>query len=125
MKRVLNIGQCGMDHASIRHVIESQFEAEVVAAHDAPSALDLLRSGAFDLVLVNRVLDADGTDGVEIVEQMKADPALSAIPVMLITNYLEHQERAVDAGAEPGFGKLGLDSPETRQRLEAFLCHKQ
>ncbi len=121
MKRVLNVGQCGMDHASIRHVIEGQFDAEVVAAHDATSALDQLRSAAYDLVLVNRVLDADGSDGVEIIEQMKAEPALSAIPVMLITNYLEHQERAVEAGAEPGFGKLQLDSPETRQRLEVYL----
>lgn len=121
MKRVLNVGQCGMDHASIQRTIEGHFDAEVIAAHGSHDALEQLRSAAFDLVLVNRVLDADGSDGVEIIEQMKADEALSAIPVMLVTNYLEHQERAVEAGAEPGFGKMQLGSDETRQRLQAFL----
>jgi len=80
-----------------------------------------LREGTFDLVLVNRVLDADGSDGVEIIEQMKSEPALESIPVMLVTNYLEHQERAVEAGAEPGFGKDELNGPDTRRRLESFL----
>ncbi len=110
-----------MDHASIQREIGRHFDAEVIAAHGSREALEQLRASAFDLVLVNRVLDADGSDGVEIIEQMKADDALSAIPVMLVTNYLEHQERAVEAGAEPGFGKMQLGSDETRQRLAAFL----
>ncbi len=121
MKRVLSVGQCGMDHAAIQRTIEGQFDAKVIAAHGSRDALEQLRSAAFDLVLVNRMIDADGSDGVEIIEQMQADEALSAIPVMLVTNYLEHQERAVEAGAEPGFGKMHLGSDETRQRLEAFL----
>jgi two-component system chemotaxis response regulator CheY len=121
MKRVLSIGQCAMDHGSIKHVIESQFDAQVSAAHDATDALSQLRAGDFQLVLVNRVFDADGSDGLRIVEQMKADPQLSGTPVMLVTNYPEYQDRAVAAGAEPGFGKSGLRSPETRERLAAFL----
>jgi CheY-like chemotaxis protein len=121
MKHVLNVGQCSFDHASICRVIQEHFEAEVVEAHSAQDALAHLRASRFDLVLINRVLDADGSDGVEIIEQVKADPTLASIPVMLVTNYLEHQERAVEAGAEPGFGKAELASPETRQRLEAFL----
>ena len=121
MKRVLDVGQCPVDHSSIRRLIEGHFEAEVVQAHSVDDALAKLRSAAFDLVLVNRILDVDGGDGVEIIEQVKDDPQLGSIPVMLVTNYLEHQERAVEAGAEPGFGKAELDRPETRQRLEGFL----
>jgi two-component system chemotaxis response regulator CheY len=121
MKRVLDVGQCSPDHASIRRLIETHFEAQVVQAHGADDAFRQLRADTFDLVLINRVLDADGSDGVEIVEQIKADSKLADLPVMLVTNYLEHQERAVEAGAEPGFGKDALASPQTRQLLERFL----
>ena len=53
---------------------------------------------------------------------MKADPAVTAVPVMLITNYPEHQDAAVAAGAVRGFGKLEFDRPETKQILAALLA---
>ena len=106
---------------AIRRLIENGFDAEVVPAAGAVDALQELRDGAFDLVLVNRVVDADGTYGVEIIEQIKADASLAGVPVMLVTNYLEHQQQAVEAGAEPGFGKDALATPETRRILERFL----
>ncbi|MGD9722040.1 MAG: response regulator [Pirellulales bacterium] len=121
MKRVLDIGQCGMDHAAIRRLIEDGFDAEVAQAQDAADAVRQLRETPFDLVLVNRVLDADGSDGLSIIEQIKSDAKLAAIPVMLVTNFPEYQERAVAAGAEPGFGKAGLYSGETADRLAAYL----
>jgi hypothetical protein len=40
---------------------------------------------------------------------------------MLITNYPEHQDAAVEAGAIRGFGKLEFDNPETRETLAAVL----
>jgi hypothetical protein len=40
---------------------------------------------------------------------------------MLISNYEEHQAAAVAAGAQPGFGKLSLNSPQTLERLGKFL----
>lgn len=121
MKKVLDVGQCGPDHGSIRQLIEGQFEAEVVQAHDARQALTQLRAGKFDLVFVNRKLDVDYSDGLSIIEQIKSDPQLSTIPVMLISNYPEHQRAAVAAGAERGFGKLELSKPETHERLAQFL----
>ena len=75
----------------------------------------------FALVMVNRKLDADYSDGLEIIRKIKADPKLAATPCMLVTNYAEHQQAAVAAGAEPGFGKLAYDRPETREQLARFL----
>ncbi|MBX9789308.1 MAG: response regulator [Pirellulales bacterium] len=120
-KRVLDVGNCVPDHAAIRRLLEGTFAAEVVQTHDLAGTLAELRAGSFDLVLVNRKLDQDYTDGMEIIRRMKADPQLAAVPVMLITNYPEHQQAAVEAGALLGFGKLELASPLTRARLAAAL----
>lgn len=120
-KRVVDVGQCGFDHASIAGLLKREFAAEVVGADGPHDALAALREGPCDLVLVNRQLDADGSDGLEIIRMLKADPKLSGIPVMLVTNYPEYQEAAAKAGAETGFGKRDLGRPETRDKLARFL----
>jgi CheY-like chemotaxis protein len=58
---------------------------------------------------------------MEILKQIKADAQLRQVPVMLVTNYADHQALAVAAGAEPGFGKLALDTPDTLEKLSRFL----
>jgi CheY-like chemotaxis protein len=120
-KRVLSVGQCAVDHAAISRLIEGSFAATVVPAASAVEALDALRGGSFELVLVNRKLDADSSDGLDIVRAIKQDPQVRATPVMLVTNYPEHQQAAIEAGAEPGFGKHEYDRPETPARLARFL----
>jgi CheY-like chemotaxis protein len=120
-KRVLDVGNCVPDHAAICRLVEGNFGAKVVQAHAADDALDALIAERFDLVLVNRKLDRDYSDGVEVIRRIKADPRTSGVPVMLITNYADHQELAVAAGAARGFGKLEFDRPETLERLGQFL----
>jgi two-component system chemotaxis response regulator CheY len=120
-RRVLDVGNCRPDHAAIRRLVVDGFGAEVVQAHGLDDALAALRGGAFDLVLVNRKLDRDYSDGIEIIKAVKADPALADTTMMLITNYADHQDAAVAAGAERGFGKLEFDAAATRERLEKFL----
>ena len=69
----------------------------------------------------DRILDDDGSEGMAIVRDLKADPTTQSLPVMLITNYPDHQAQAIAAGAEPGFGKSSLHEPETKARLREFL----
>jgi CheY-like chemotaxis protein len=120
-KRVLDVGNCCMDHGSIRALMTANFDAEVVQAHGSDDTLELLRTQKFDLVLINRKLDRDYSDGIEIVRQIKADSQLATTPVMLVTNYADHQHQAVAAGAEYGFGKLELQDPATLENLSRFL----
>jgi CheY-like chemotaxis protein len=119
-KRVLDIGNCGPDHAAIKRLM-GRFDAEVVQADGAIDALAALRAGGIDLVLVNRKLDVDYSEGIEVIRQIKADPDLAATPVMLITNYSEHQDAAEQLGALRGFGKLEYEKPETHERITAAL----
>ncbi len=120
-KRVLDVGQCAPDHATISRYLTKNFNCEIAKADDAAEALAQLRSGRFDLVLVNRKLDIDYSDGIEVIRQIKSDPGIAEVPVMLVTNYPEHQEAAIAEGAVRGFGKLEYDKSETRERLAAVL----
>jgi two-component system, chemotaxis family, chemotaxis protein CheY len=120
-KQVLDVGNCGPDHMAIRNLLTRHFDCQVTQAHDGKQALERLKQGDFALVLVNRKLDRDYTDGVEIIRQIKADPQLTHRRVMLITNFTEHQEAAVALGAERGFGKLEFEKEKTIELLRPFL----
>ena len=120
-KRVLNVGHCGPDHVAIRTYLQRHFDCEVTPSEGLDDTLPLLRGGSVDLVLVNRKLDRDYSDGLELIRWLKANPSTADVPVMLITNYTDHQDDAVAAGALRGFGKLEMDRAETLERLGAVL----
>ena len=118
-KRVLDIGNCGLDHGNITNMIQANFSAEVDQANAAADALSMLEQYEYDLVLVNRLLDLDGSSGVALIAQVQQ--RYPELQLMLITNVEEHQKSAVAAGAVPGFGKSDIDSPQTIQLLAQYL----
>jgi len=120
-KRVLSVGQCVPDQTAITRMLTRHFDVEVLTADKGDDALAALRRGPIDLVLVNRKLDCDYSDGLEIIRQIKADAELKATPCMLVSNYAEHQDAAVAAGAEHGFGKAEMEKAETQKRLKLAL----
>jgi CheY-like chemotaxis protein len=120
-KRVLSVGQCFADHSSISRVLRGSFGAEVVGADSSRQALDLLRQQDFALILVNRVFDADGSSGVDLIRAIKADDKLHSLPVMLVSNYEDAQSEAVREGAVTGFGKAALGQPHMLARVEPYL----
>ena len=121
-KTVLDVGNCRVDHASIVRLLRANFDVDVIRAPNAKDTIHALQSGVVDLVLINRHLDADGSEGIDLIRRLKADPQLAHVPVMLVSNYPEYQEAAVAAGAERGFGKAELDDPETVRKLRPFLA---
>ena len=74
-QRVLDVGQCDMDHGMIRRLIQDHFDAEVIRAHGAAEALTALRAGSFELVLTNRLMDRDQSEGLDLIRQVKAHGA--------------------------------------------------
>jgi len=120
-KHVLSIGQCGFDHGSISSVLRKQFNAEVSPAEGLEDAEAAIAARVPDLILVNRKLDADHGDGLEVIRALKQNPASAGVPVMLVTNYPEFHARAVELGAVPGFGKNDLTAPATTAKLQPYL----
>lgn len=120
-RKILSIGQCAVDHAAIARAIEGNLPATVEAAPTLAAALARLRQDRFDLVFINRILDADRARGLDVLRAIKADPAVGRVRVMLVTNYPDVQAQAVAAGALAGFGKAALGEAETVARLKAVL----
>jgi hypothetical protein len=72
---------------------------------------DALKNGAYDVVLVNRVLDADGSSGLDVIEDLLS--AKTSVPVMLVSDLPDAQGAAITLGAGRGFGKADLGGPAT------------
>ncbi|MBB3207692.1 CheY-like chemotaxis protein [Rhodopirellula rubra] len=121
VKTLVDCGNCGPDFNSIRQMVTSNFEATVLQTHGADDTVELLRKRKVDLVTVNRKLDRDYSDGLEIIKKIKSDPEIGNVPVMLVTNYDEHQQAAVAEGATYGFGKLEIGNEGTIEKLKPFL----
>ncbi len=88
-KRVLSVGQCGADHYGISLTFRQAFGTEVESASTQDEALRLLRQKPFALVLVNRILDANGDSGIGLIRRVKEDEALRTTPVLLVSNYAD------------------------------------
>lgn len=119
--KVLDVGQCNADHTRIRALIEQNFDATVDRADLLDDAVDALAQNKYDLVLVNRLFDADQTDGLEVLRVMKTRDDLPEVPLMMITNFPDAQQRAMGEGATQGFGKGALGAPETLELLGQYL----
>lgn len=123
-KTVLDIGNCNPDHYAITQLLTGNYDVVVLRAHELSDALQLLSEKKVDLIVINRKLDIDYSDGIEILRHLKQDAAFKGIPTMIITNYAEQQLAAVAEGAEYGFGKLQYSEPATRDCLSRFLDKK-
>lgn len=120
-RKVLSVGQCGMDHGSISRFLKGTFGAEVEGVDGLAEAVDRVARQQYHLILVNRLLDSDGTDGLRVIAAIRQQSQGNPPPMMLVSNYADAQARAEEAGALPGFGKSSLQSPATIERLRPHL----
>ena len=98
--RVLVVDDSRMNRLTLARLLE-QLGHAVVEAEDGREALDRLAGGggAIDLVLLDVVMPV--LDGFETLEAMKADPALAAIPVIVVSGLddLDGMVRCIQLGA--------------------------
>lgn len=94
---------------------------EVEGAVTGEEGLDCIQRDPPDLVLLD--LDLPGIDGFEVVQKIKAIPALSTIPFIAISASVMKQERkmALDAGCF-SFIEKPFDIGELRVAVEEALA---
>jgi len=103
-------------HALIAAMLASE-RVELVFESDGAAALARIHATAPDLVLMD--VGLPGSDGVAITEQIKANPALASIPVVMVTGEARFETlvRSMEAGAADFIVK-----PFTRDALVAKLA---
>lgn len=121
---VISLGQCRPDQAAITHLLTRQFAVNVIALDTAEELEERLKECRPDLILINRKLDIDYSDGMDVLRTLKSNAATASVPVMLVSNFPEWQEKAVAVGALPGFGKAELALPQTVEKLRAVLLQQ-
>ena len=116
--KVLSVGQCGFDGPAIKRALKGEFGCLVVDAESVDEAAGVLDTQDFDLVLVNRVFDATGEEGVELMR--RTDTAKT--PVMMVSNYPEAHDAAEQAGGVRGFGKNDMGGPAMMDAVRPYLA---
>jgi two-component system chemotaxis response regulator CheY len=93
---------------------------QVFEAPDGRAALDILKDQWLDLVLTDYHMP--DMNGLELVENMKKDELLKAIPVVVITTEgsQRKQEEFIEKGAA-GFIKKPFTPEEIREKLNQIL----
>ncbi len=119
--RVLDVGNCDPDHGMIRRMLERHFEVEIDRVMFVDEAIEAMRRTNYTLVLVNRLIFADSSPGIELLHRAKVDRSLAGIPIMLVSNFPEAHLASIAAGGIQGFGKASATSRQTVDRLADVL----
>ncbi len=76
------------DHEDNRQILRDLLDAsgfEMIEAHDGESAHPIAAAEKPDLILMD--IQLPGIDGYEATRRIKGDPALKAIPIIVVTSY--------------------------------------
>lgn len=105
---------------STKTVLESK-PYEIVVANDGDEGLRKAREENPDLILLDIIMPVK--DGFTVAEQLKKDPALSKIPILMLTSFTQK-------GAETGLARSRglsletedyIDKPVTPEELLAIV----
>ena len=115
------------DDAGNRELLQRRLEKlgySVTTCADGLEALKLLRKGRFDLALLDMVMP--GLDGYELLAEIKKDPDLQSVPVIMISalDQMESIVRCIDLGAEDYLSKP-FNPTLLRARITAALEKKR
>ncbi|WP_319541242.1 response regulator transcription factor [uncultured Pseudodesulfovibrio sp.] len=111
------------DHRDTRELLKYNLSAagfDVAAAEDGQLGLSLAQAFKPDIILLDLMMP--GTDGLEVCRQLKGDPALARIPVIMLTAKGEEVDKIV--GLELGADDYVIKPFSPRElilRIKAIL----
>lgn len=111
------------DDPDVARLVESALRDdgyEVQVASDGAEALDLTRRQLFDLILLD--LQMPGVDGLAACRQMRADPRLQDLPIVMLTAHREDEALLAGfAGGVTDYMTKPFSVAQLRARVQSWL----
>ena len=109
------IGELFMDYLAP----EGTWDVELVETGE--KGLERMRAAKPDILLLDIILP--GIDGYEVLRQVKADPDLAEIPVLILSNLGQKDKitKGLSLGAEDFLVKADLEVDDIRNKIKIIL----
>lgn len=93
----------------------------LILANDGQEAIDLARSEKPVLVLLDLIMP--NKNGFEVLEEAKADPELSQIPIVILSNLGQDEDikRGMDLGAKDYIVKANISIDKVVEKIDEYL----
>jgi|SRR3989344_6542052 len=92
----------------------------VVQAYEAKEGLNLIKSSHPDLIILD-IMIPGGMNGFDILETVKADADLKAIPVLIFTNLDSEEKIALSIGASDYVIKSNISINDIPSKVRQYL----
>ena len=109
------------DFSTMRRIIKNLLRdlgfSNLEEADDGSTALPLLKSGGFDVLITDWNMPI--MEGIDLLKEVRADPAMSELPVLMVT--AEARREQIVAAAEAGVNGY-IIKPFTAQTLDQKIA---
>jgi len=120
MKKILFIEDEMRLHKSFEEMFKTE-NFELISSYDGESGLRLAEETIPDLILLDLILPRK--NGFEVLEEMKKNPRLSNIPVVVLSNLGGDQDiqRALSLGADVYLEKANYSLEDILEKIKEIL----
>ena len=94
---------------------------DLIPSYDGIAAVRIAEEKNPDLILLDLILP--GKDGFEVMKELKSNPRMAGIPIIILTNLegAEHVERAVSLGARAYLVKANYSLKEVIKKIKEII----
>ena len=121
MKKVLLVDDDRDFVESTRAVLEEKYE--VIVAYDGDEGIEKVKSERPDLIILDVIMPTE--DGFSAAEQLKNDPELSDIPVIMLTSFGTRMSKETQIPRSRGFDLQAEDYIEKPVKPDELLRHAE
>ena len=112
-----------IDDAEVNQMLLTRMLAdyEVLTASDDKEGMALLQKNADSLSLIILDLVLPEVNGIELLQQVKSDPATKDIPVIIMSAQVQMEQTTLDMGAVEFWKKPFYNAAEVQKRVAKII----
>ncbi len=92
---------------------------KTLEAENGNAAMGVMRVSHPDLILMD--ITMPGKDGLQVLEEMRNDPSLFEIPVLVISAHADQEAHAMEMGAKAFINKVELNNINLPEMIKQHL----